>query len=604
EPEEIVQVTALACLQMDYPAQKLNIFILDDGGTTRKLNSPDPAAARAAGQRASRLKEIARDLGINYMTREDNEHAKAGNLNNALKFTGMGYYRHRQEGEWLNFGRLSGPGELVLVLDCDHVPTRDFLTNTAGFFLGDEKLCLVQTPHFFINPNPIEKNLGTHGSAPHENEMFYRAMQPGLDFWNSSFFCGSAALLSRKCLEEVGGFAGETVTEDAETALALHAKGGRSVYLPKPMICGLSPDTLEDFVVQRSRWAQGMIQILLLKRPFSQRGLSWQQRLCYTNNCIFWLFGLARTVFILAPLAYLLFGFQIYNASTPQILVFALPHLLCSMAAVNYLYGEVRWPFFSELLETAQGIFLIVPVLGAIMNPRAPRFKVTPKGRNLDSDFMSTFSLPFYLILALLLTGLPAAAERWKSYPLQRGTIAVCVTWVLFNLFLVTACLGITYELKQKRKQHRILTREKVAIRLADAEFESEINDMSLSGLRLTLHGGHTARPGDTLTVLAEAGGRRYALPAIVKRVRRDLGGHTRLGCRFDARDMDDIKRMVSFVYGESARWESFWRDRKKTSALAALFYLSLKASAGAGRNIQAAARFAVRYAYAPGGKS
>ena len=58
---------------------------------------------------------------------------------------------------------------------------------------------------------------------PSENEMFYGIIQRGLDKWNASFFCGSAAVLRREALETTGGFTGISITEDCETALELHA---------------------------------------------------------------------------------------------------------------------------------------------------------------------------------------------------------------------------------------------------------------------------------------------------------------------------------------------------------------------------------------------
>ena len=36
--------------------------------------------------------------------------------------------------------------------------------------------------------------------------------------WNATFFCGSCAVLRREALDEVGGVATDTVTEDAHTA--------------------------------------------------------------------------------------------------------------------------------------------------------------------------------------------------------------------------------------------------------------------------------------------------------------------------------------------------------------------------------------------------
>ena len=119
----------------------------------------------------------------------------------------------------------------------------------------------MQTPHFFLNPDPVERNLDTFDRMPSENEMFYSVIQKGLDGYNASFFCGSAAVLRRKHIMEIGGIQGETITEDAETALELHARGYHSAYVARPMVAGLSPETFSGFIVQRMRWAQGMAQI-------------------------------------------------------------------------------------------------------------------------------------------------------------------------------------------------------------------------------------------------------------------------------------------------------------------------------------------------------
>ncbi|MEK9940612.1 MAG: glycosyltransferase, partial [Methylotenera sp.] len=176
EDPSITRPTVIAATQMNYPKEKLHVYILDDGGTTQKLNDKDPEKAQAAAERADELKALAQRYGAGYLTREKNQSAKAGNINNALKHTS---------------------GELLLILDCDHIPTRDFLQNTVGFFLADPKLFVVQTPHNFISPDPLEKNLDTFSNSPAENELFYDVMQPGLDAWGTSFFCGSAAVLRR-----------------------------------------------------------------------------------------------------------------------------------------------------------------------------------------------------------------------------------------------------------------------------------------------------------------------------------------------------------------------------------------------------------------------
>jgi len=594
EPEEIIKITATACKQLRYPHDKLNIYILDDGATFQKRNDPDSEKSSLAWERYESLKNLAKDLEINYITREKNEHAKAGNLNNALWLTSEGYKTETGKSEWFCFGEppKSG-GDLIVVLDCDHVPTVDFLENTVGFFLKDEKLFLVQTPHFFINPTPIEKNLGTWFNVPGENEMFYGEIQKGLDFWNSAFFCGSGAVLRRKYLEEAQGFSGKTITEDAETALTLHSKGYNSAYLRKPMICGLSPETFDDFITQRSRWTQGMIQIFILKNPFKQKGLKWYQKLCYTNSCIFWFFGLARVIFIFAPLLYLLFRLRVYNVSIEQILSYAMPHLFYSQILSNYLYGKVRAPFFSELFETAQSFFLLFPIIGALLNPQKPTFKVTPKGTSLKQSVINTRVLIFYILLVLCIVGIFAGINKWIHSPLERGAVAVCISWNLFNIAMIIACIGALYELRQIRRFHRIETDEEASMIIPNTlkSFKASIKDISLGGIAIQLK-EQTFIPflGSSIEVVTwDSYGKEYRFRAIVKRV--NTNGIITIGYSFN--NLNNFQEIVKFVYGDSGRWERFWGKRERQKGiLAGFIYLLRIGFISMGRNIRGVFKF------------
>lgn len=565
EPEDLVKVTAMACLQLDYPKDKVNIFILDDGGTRQKRNDPDPARAGAAERRHASFKKLAGLLGVRYLTRENNRKAKAGNINNALPH---------------------GRGDLVLVLDCDHVPAHDLLKNTVGCFLDDPKLFLVQTPHFLINPGPVEKNLETFREKPHENEMFYRIVKLGLDFWDAAFFCGSAAVLRRSCLEEIGGITGETITEDAETSLALHARGYKSLYLDKPMVCGLAPETFDGYILQRSRWAQGMIQIFLLKNPLFLKGLTLTQRLCYLNSCFFWFFGLARLVFLLAPLAYLFFGLKIYNASLAQILAYTLPYLAGSYIFANHMYGKIRHPFLSELYETAQCFFLMPAVVGTLLRPRAPTFKVTPKGRKLTADFLSHLGAPFYVVFFLFLAAVPFAVMRWQSMPLEHHTIVVCISWVCYNFMLILLCLGVAWEHRQVRGQHRVFTNEpaRIVVGSKAAAIEGEITDLSLTGFRFDSKKTVCVTKNEAIELeVRSSSGRSYVLPARIANYYKKSGTVT-WGCRFTPETPEELSESISFMYGDSARWQRCWDARWEDNARfwSSFFYFLGKGFAGA----------------------
>src|SRR5205085_7482751 len=130
----------------------------------------------------------------------------------------------------------------VAAFDCDHVPTRSFLQLTMGWMLRDPKLAMLQTPQHFYSPDPFERNLDQFRSVPTDTELFYRVIQDGNDFWNATSFCGSCAILRRSALDHVGGFAVETVTEDAHTSLLLQMHGWNTAYINIPQAAGLATE--------------------------------------------------------------------------------------------------------------------------------------------------------------------------------------------------------------------------------------------------------------------------------------------------------------------------------------------------------------------------
>ncbi|HSQ72555.1 MAG TPA: glycosyltransferase, partial [Rubrivivax sp.] len=214
ESVALVRKTLLAAVAMKQPH---TVWLLDDG------RRPEMAA-------------LARELGCRYLARADNRHAKAGNLNHALAHS---------------------EGELIAIFDCDHAPRRDFLTRTLGYF-NDERVAFVQTPQDFFNLDSYQhRHANGERSVWTEQSLFFRVIQRGKDTWNAAFFCGSCAIVRRSALDEIGGFATGTVTEDLHTSLRLHARGWKSVYHAQPLAFGVAPESIEPFIGQRVRWGQG-----------------------------------------------------------------------------------------------------------------------------------------------------------------------------------------------------------------------------------------------------------------------------------------------------------------------------------------------------------
>ncbi|MDT8856603.1 UDP-forming cellulose synthase catalytic subunit [Paracoccaceae bacterium Fryx2] len=471
EPPEMLSVTLAAAKNMIYPRAKRRVVLCDDGGTDQRCNSSDPELAARSRERRATLQALCRDLGVRYSTRERNEHAKAGNMSAAL--------------EQLD-------GQLVVVFDADHVPSRDFLARTVGYFVDDPKLYLVQTPHFFINKDPIQRNLGLSERCPPENEMFYSFIHRGLDRWGGTFFCGSAAVLRRSALDSVGGFAGETITEDAETALEMHAAGWKSLYIDRAMIAGLQPETFATFIEQRGRWATGMMQMLLLKNPLFRSGLRFAQRLCYINSMSFWLFPLIRLAFLLAPLVYLFFGIQIFVSTYEDVLAYMLSYLAVGYLVQNALYARFRWPLISEIYEVAQAPYLAKAVIKTFLSPRAAKFNVTAKDETLEEDYISPIHGPLTLLFGLMLAGVVALVVRWVMFPGDHSVLIVVGGWAVFNFLLVSIAWGAVSEKQQRRASPRVDLRVPATVRPQDAatEMAATILDASTSGVRILVAPG------------------------------------------------------------------------------------------------------------------
>ncbi|HHO70315.1 MAG TPA: glycosyltransferase, partial [Halothiobacillus sp.] len=473
-------------------------------------------------------------------------------------------------------------GDLVLILDADHVPTVDILRNTVGFFLRDPKLFLVQTPHYFINPDPLERNLRTYERMPSENEMFYNQIQHGLDFWNASFFCGSAALLRRKHLDEIGGIAGDTITEDAETAMTLHGLGYNSVYYGKPMIAGLQPETFSGFIVQRSRWAQGMVQIFLLKNPWKQPKMKLSQRLAYTSSVFFWFFPFARVIFFLAPGLYLLFSLKIVDAFMPtDLLIYTLPHMIGALALSNILYGRTRWPFISELYETIQSVHVLPAIINVMKDPRAPSFAVTPKGERLEQDFISQLALPFYVLLVFNIVLLIAGVIRLYLVPEDLGIILLTMGLAAVNLIYALAAIGIMLEKSQKRSAYRISTRWAnipATLHADDQPIAVRLINISHAGAGLQANQGLTLNESVSLKVAVPAwGGTVVAIPSRLVRSRHITSGEWELGLRFEPKTIEHKRAIVALVYGDSGLHEANQRRRQHRIGLAEGFMFLMR---------------------------
>lgn len=402
EPIDLLYKTLNACAHLNYPDKtKVHVYLCDDGHR-------ETAAA------------LAHQFGFEHISRNDNAHAKAGNLNNALKQT---------------------RSALIVTLDADMIPRSNFLIRTVPFFMNDPKMGFVQTPQSFYNPDTFQYNLFMENEMPNEQDLFFRLVQVGRSKYNATIYAGSNTVLSRVALEEIGGFVTDTITEDFATGMKMQAAGYHSVYLNETLANGLTPNSMIDLFNQRIRWGNGVIQTLRKDNPFFKQGLNWIQKILYFSSLSYWFFGFRRIIYLISPILFVLFNIKILDAALMQVLIFWLPMFLVNHYTFRYFSEGIRDATWSNIYETILAPQIALNLLKEIFGIKLSKFKVTPKETITRLRFNHRFRLVrtqiVFLIFGLLSLG------RVVMLYLQGQDIqiyAVNIYWLLFNVYI----LGVT----------------------------------------------------------------------------------------------------------------------------------------------------------------
>jgi cellulose synthase (UDP-forming) len=565
EPLSVVKYTALAALNIDWPSDRLNVYLLDDG-------------------KREEFRQFAADAGIGYRTRDDNQHAKAGNINHAL-------------------AQLNSP--YVVIFDCDHVPTRSFLQITMGWFLRDEKLGMLQTPHHFYSPDPFERNLDQFRTIPNEGELFNGIVQDGNDFWNATFFCGSCAVIRRSALDQIGGIAVETVTEDAHTSLRMQRNGWNTAYINIPQAAGLATERLSGHIRQRIRWARGMVQILRIENPLFARGLSMAQRLCYFNAMTHFLYALPRLIFLTAPLVYLIFGHVNLPGYWLLIFAYALPHLVLANIANSRIQGQHRHSFWNQIYETVLAPYIFLPTLGAFLNPRFRNFDVTAKGGVVTRRFFdSRIAQPFLFLSTLNAIGILCAIPRFIQFPGagtpsplhfiadmydggHPGTILMNLLWACFNMVILGVATSVAWESRQRRQSVRLPMSVPADVELGNGTIVRGVtSDMSSGGLMVRIERAFTARIGDSVKLTLPVLDGSATLPATVV----GIEGNT-FRAQFGPLTLLEEEALTLVLYSRADTWLGWGESREADRPLTSLRRIVQLAGHGFARTFRSGAK-------------
>jgi cellulose synthase (UDP-forming) len=508
EPVEVVMATLAGCRALTYPH---TTWLLDDG-------------------RRPEMAEIAELAGARYLTRPDNSHAKAGNLNAALPRT---------------------EGDLVLVLDADHVPMPDALEALVGYF-DDERMAVVQTPHDFFNHDSVQHYV----VGRHEQSLFYRVVCPGKDRHGAAYWCGSAALINRHALLSIGGVATETIAEDFHTTIRLLRHGWRSRYHDEVLVQGLAPHDLDSYLLQRDRWARGNLAVFTLpESPLRARTLSLRERLSYLASLLAYLAPPMRLLLLLT------LGLVLWTGALPmKISVLALAALWAPSVLLNLGAGSALARGYMRIPETAHYELLTMEIytraLRCIVRPSKTAFKVTPKQGN-DSGGLAAIRKLHLVLFCTALVGIGTIMRLLDlagvgPLPDMPGIAMVIVP--ALGLFELRRLLKTTYAVG-RRRQRRLVYRfegDAEANCYSDDEHTpARLVDASAAGLGLV-----AAAPlqiGDRPAVLLnleDAGGECRQVAAQVEiRSCREVDGSFLVGATIVDIDPDSRLRLMEWCY-------------------------------------------------------
>lgn len=447
EPLYLLEKTIAASTNLDYPTHKFKIHVCDDG-------------------RRNSLKLLCKKYNVNYISRDNNEGAKAGNINNALKYL---------------------KGDLFAVLDADMIPKKEFLNRTVGYFTN-ENLAFVQVPQVYYNKDAYQYNLMKN--IPNEQDFFMRDIQEARAARNAVLHVGTNALFKREYVDEIGGYPTCSITEDMAVGMLLQSRGYDSVFINEELVLGLSATTFTELVKQRDRWCRGNIQVLKHFNPIFTKGLTLPQKIAYFDGGVYWFSNLQKIIFILFPLIYLLTRKLIIDSSILTLLNMYIPFIIGQILIFNTLSPGNRKLTWAHFYEIAMAPHLTLSILKEMLFFKT-KFNVTLKEIQQDKkQFQFRVALPHIIIVLVTIIAWIVSTHSLIENNIHLQAYLLNIVWSIYNFIGAIICIKVAYQKPIFRTSERININEDITVECdyKQNKFKAKILDLSEKGIGLKLN--------------------------------------------------------------------------------------------------------------------
>jgi cellulose synthase (UDP-forming) len=378
------------------------------------------------------LKQACKRLGVIHITRSEKIDAKAGNINNALKYA---------------------KGDICLILDPDHVPAPEFIDEVLPYF-EDPKIGFVQVVQAYSNS---KESLVAYGAAE-QTYSFYGPIMMGMNTYGTVQAIGANCTFRRKALDSIGGHAAG-LSEDMHTAMRMHAKGWKSVYVPKILTRGLVPATLAAYYKQQIKWARGTFELLFTVYPKLFKDFTWRQKIHYITLPLYYLFGVFNLVDFLIPILSLVLAEFPWYVSLGEFLIMFAPFFFISICIRHYAQRwlhekkENGFHLFGGILRTGTWWVFCIGLVYSILRIKVP-YIPTPKDDKPKNNFR--ISLPNLLVCAFSVWAIIYYQQEY-GYLLYNPYVQMMAMFAMVNCLIAGSVVIIGQEKFLAKLQELIL---------------------------------------------------------------------------------------------------------------------------------------------------
>jgi len=423
-------------MRYPYADVPITIYLLDDGRRDGRDETKE------------NLKELCESEGIVYLSREDNIGFKAGNLKNGVDNSSGDFFII------LDADARPFPGFLENVTGYFRDPKMAWVQTCHWFYDTTRQLPVSEylNTTFKINSPSLKKishklfgSLKTgddiYGSDPRQ---FYEVILRRRNNHNASFCCGAGSIHRRVAVvnsaqkehqKEVNAALRKIcrknrikneaekealreslaasiqvtpfkyhISEDLYTSMIIHSDEYRWKSMLHPYVeCKmLSPQDIDSFVKQRSRYAEGSIDIGLRDNPMFKKGLNFGQRICYLQSILSYFSCLWLLVFLFCPIISFFTDLVPLAVPTEEFFVYFIPfYLLNQVTDTVSAWGVSRKRgkqyYIALFWINLKSIFKVIS--GGKIN-----FNVTPKSKQKTHPLKYVW--PHIIIISLTLTGM------------------------------------------------------------------------------------------------------------------------------------------------------------------------------------------------------